>query len=81
MYVPDAQKENVANAMKLAMVYIVSSSAYQRGQLTWDRMDDLRMAFVEEVEPLIPKDLHAKVMAETIMNPPTLRRKPRKTAR
>ena len=73
--------ESLRNAMKLAMVYIVSSSEYQRGQLTWLGMYDLDMPIVEEVEPLIRKDLQAKRMAETLMNPPTLRRKARKTAR
>jgi hypothetical protein len=32
-------------------------------------------------EPLIRKDLHAKAMAEMLMNPPSLRGKARKTAR
>jgi len=73
--------DSLRNAMRLAMVYIVSSSAYQRGQVTWLGMYDLGMPIVEEVEPLIRKDLHAKVMAETLMNPPTLRRSARKTAR
>jgi hypothetical protein len=58
------------NAMCLAMIYLVSSPEYQRGQLTWHGMYDLGMPIVEEVEPLIRKDLHAKVMAEILMNPP-----------
>jgi hypothetical protein len=73
--------DSLRNAMRLAMVYIVSSSAYQRGQVSWHGMYDLGMPIVEEVEPLIRKDLHAKFMAETLMNPPTLRRNPRKSAR
>lgn len=73
--------ESLRNAMRLAMVYIVSSSAYQRGQLTWLGMYDLGMPIFEDVEPLIRKDLHAKVMAELLMNPPSLGRKARKTAR
>jgi hypothetical protein len=73
--------DSLRNAMQLAMVYIVSSSAYQRGQVTWHGMYDLDMPIVEEVEPLIRKDLHAKVMAETLMNPPTLRRNARKSVR
>lgn len=72
--------ESLRNAMRLAMVYIVSSSAYQRGQLTWLGMYDLGMPIVEEVEPLIRKDLQAKFMAKLLMNPP-LGRKARKTAR
>jgi hypothetical protein len=65
--------ESLRNAMRLAMVYMVSSSAYQRGQLTWLGMHDLGMPILEDAEPLIRKDLHAKAMAELLMNPPRLR--------
>lgn len=73
--------DSLRNAMRLAMVYIVSSSPYQSGQVTWLGMYDLGMPIVEEVEPLVRKDLHARAMAEVLMNPPTLRPKARKTAR
>jgi len=81
MMLGDDPIESLRNAMRLAMVNLVSSSVYQRGQLTWLGMYDLDMPIVEEVEPLIRKDLQAKVMAELLMNPPSLRRKARKTAR
>ena len=62
--------ESLRNAMRLAMVYIVSSPAYQRGQVTWlGSMYDLGMPIFEEVEPLIRKDLHAKAIAEVMMVP------------
>jgi hypothetical protein len=77
----DDPVESLRNAMRLAMVYIVSSPAYQRGQLTWLGMYDLGMPIVEDVEPLIRKDLHAKVMAELLMNPSSLPRKAPKAAR
>jgi hypothetical protein len=69
--------EALRNAMKLAMVNIVSSSAYQRGQLSWLGMYDLGMPIHEDVEPLIRKDLHARAMAEHWMNPPLARRNSR----
>lgn len=81
MMLGDDPIDSLRNAMRLAMVYIVSSPAYQDGQVTWLDMYDLGMPIVEEVEPLIRKDLHAKAMAEMLMNPPTLGGKPRKTAR
>ena len=73
--------ESLKNAMQLAMVYMVSSSAYQRGQLSWLDMYDLGMPILEEVEPLIRKDLHAKAMAGLLMKPPSMRPKARNTAR
>jgi hypothetical protein len=69
--------ESLRNAMKLAMVNIVSTSAYQRGQLSWIGMFDFGMPIHEDVEPLIRKDLHARAMAEHWMNPPLARRNAR----
>ena len=72
--------DSLKNAMQLAMVYMVTSSAYQRGQLSWSGMYDLGMPILEDVEPLIRRDLHAKAMAEAVMNPLGMGRKARKTA-
>lgn len=66
--------DSLRNAMRLAMVYIVSSPAYQRGQLTLHGMYDLGMPIFEDAEPLIRKDLQAKALAGMMMNPPGLRR-------
>jgi hypothetical protein len=77
--------DSLGNAMRLAMVYMVSSSEYQRGQLTWIGMYDLGMPIFDDAEPLIRKDLQAKFMAQMMMNPltkpPGLRGKARKTRR
>jgi len=65
--------EALHNAMKLAMVYILSSRAYQRGRLTWCEMYDLGLPVPEEIAPLIRQDLNAARFAQAMMVPPATR--------
>jgi hypothetical protein len=60
--------DSLSNAMRLAMVRLVSSSAYQDGQLTWHGMFDLDMPIFEEVEPLIKRELQASVIAKQLVS-------------
>ncbi len=62
--------EALRNAMQLAMVYILSSQAYQRGRLTWCETYDLGLPVHEEIAPLIRRDLDASRFARERMEPP-----------
>lgn len=69
--------EALHNAMQLAMVYVLSSRAYQRGRLTWIGMYDLGLPVFEEVAPLIRRDLDAARFARELMVPPETRARER----
>jgi hypothetical protein len=61
------------HAMKLAMAYLLTSNAYERGHLTWHGTFDLGLPVHDEVAPLIRRDLDAKAFVQRILFPPSIR--------
>jgi hypothetical protein len=61
------------NAMRMATLHILTTSAYQEGNLTWRGGYELGMPVIEDIAALVRTDLHAKLVAQKYLEGPTYR--------